>query len=264
MAFKLSPSINSCQIRFTLTHPQNSGTLLLMDTLGHRLKDARLALGLSQKKLADKAGVSQGLIHKLETGFYEGTGQIVPIAGALDVRPEWLHSGEQPRRWGNPQYKDLRENSSHSSADGSAPSGHTTSEGYALIPIYSVHASAGLGEEVIQEDVLDHLAFQTSWLSQKGLDPCKLGVIQTQGDSMYPTFDDGDVLLLDMGQREVVDGKVFVLRSEEYLYVKRLQILPGRILIVSDNPKYQSVQVTREERELWKIVGRVVWVGREI
>ncbi|MEG3640697.1 XRE family transcriptional regulator [Magnetococcus sp. PR-3] len=235
-----------------------------MDTIGTRLRAARQELGVSQKKLADMCGVSQALIHKVESGGTDSTGKLVPIANVLNVRPEWLHSGEEPRRWGNPQYKDLKSDVDPSNASGGVPPDHATADGYALIPLYSVHASAGLGQQVIQEDILDHLAFKAGWLEKKGLDPRKLGMILAQGDSMFPTFNDGDVLLLDMGQREAVDGKVFVLRSDEHLFVKRLQILPGRIQIVSDNPKYSPVEVTSEQRELWEIVGRVVWVGHEL
>ena len=232
-----------------------------MNTLGNRIRDARTILDLSQKALADRAGVSQALITKLETGGAVSTGRLVQLAIALNVRPEWLVSGEEPRRWGQPKLQSI---------DGTHPSKEAPyqdapfSNQYTLVPRYAVHASAGVGNEIIQEDVLDRLAFKQDWLHKRGLSPESLGIIYAVGDSMQPTFSDGDVLLLDLNQKRAQDGKIFVLRSEEYLYVKRLQILPGRIQIVSDNPKYQPFEVTSDDADLWSIIGQVVWVGRDL
>ncbi|WP_434532439.1 helix-turn-helix transcriptional regulator, partial [Escherichia coli] len=62
-------------------------------TLSERLKEARLARGLTQKALGDLVGVSQAAIQKIETGKANQTTKIVEIANALGVRAEWLSSG---------------------------------------------------------------------------------------------------------------------------------------------------------------------------
>jgi transcriptional regulator with XRE-family HTH domain len=66
-------------------------------TLPERLKDARDAKGWSQKTLAKEAGVSQGAIGNAEAGIRARLRDIVSIAAALGVRPEWLESGKGPR-----------------------------------------------------------------------------------------------------------------------------------------------------------------------
>ncbi|BBU84629.1 hypothetical protein EIMP300_60290 [Escherichia coli] len=58
-------------------------------TLSERLKEARLARGLTQKALGDLVGVSQAAIQKIETGKANQTTKIVEIANALGVRAEW-------------------------------------------------------------------------------------------------------------------------------------------------------------------------------
>ena len=51
-------------------------------TLSERLKEARLARGLTQKALGDLVGVSQAAIQKIETGKANQTTKIVEIANA--------------------------------------------------------------------------------------------------------------------------------------------------------------------------------------
>lgn len=64
-------------------------------TLGSRLKDARLASGLTQAQLAKKAGVSQQAVAKLEKGA-EWSRHTHALSKALGVSTEWLATGSGP------------------------------------------------------------------------------------------------------------------------------------------------------------------------
>lgn len=59
-------------------------------TLGERLKTARKYAGLTQPQLSDKSGVSQQTISNIETGLQDKSTDIVQLAVACGVRPEWL------------------------------------------------------------------------------------------------------------------------------------------------------------------------------
>jgi len=61
-------------------------------TTGERIKQARLAAGLTQKELAAKVGVKFSAIHKYETGMVVNLKRetIAALAEALNVRPSWL------------------------------------------------------------------------------------------------------------------------------------------------------------------------------
>lgn len=63
-------------------------------TLGERIKEEREAHGWSQQELASRAGVSQGTIGNLESGTRKTARNLVGIAVALSVRPEWLSTGK--------------------------------------------------------------------------------------------------------------------------------------------------------------------------
>lgn len=71
-------------------------TLTPMSALSERLRIARKRAVLTQAQLAEKSGVKQQMISKLETGRSQETADIVPLAIAMQVRPEWLSTGKEP------------------------------------------------------------------------------------------------------------------------------------------------------------------------
>ena len=87
--------INS--ITTTATAPQKSDALNDVtpshSSLPQRLNHAMKAAGLTQKELAERAGVSQGLISKLVLGKAEESRKILAISHALNVTPDWLLYG---------------------------------------------------------------------------------------------------------------------------------------------------------------------------
>ena len=57
----------------------------------YRVKSARLAAGLTQRELADKAGVSQSLVAQIERGEREpGRNALRSLAEALGTTVSWL------------------------------------------------------------------------------------------------------------------------------------------------------------------------------
>lgn len=62
-----------------------------------RLKHARKQIAkISQKELEARTGVKQQVISRLEGGTQAETPQVVQLALACGVRPEWLAIGEDP------------------------------------------------------------------------------------------------------------------------------------------------------------------------
>ncbi len=142
-------------------------------------------------------------------------------------------------------------------------------EKYAFIPQLSAKAAAGLGHENPHVESMATLAFKREWLRMKGVNPKHLIVIYADGDSMYPTINDHDVLLLDTSKTEPVDGQVFVLTSaDKGAIVKRLVQTPlGGWIIRSDNDDcddYADVMLSRSEVNEHRIIGKVIWRGGDL
>lgn len=134
-----------------------------------------------------------------------------------------------------------------------------------FVPKLAIGASAGAGTSVDGEAVHSAVAFDPRWLRDIGADARALSIIRVEGDSMAPTLNDGDDILVDSS----VEGKrlrdgIYVLRMDDALMVKRVTRAPGqgRIAVISDNSHYRSW----DDLPLAAVhlVGRVIWTGRRI
>ncbi|NIJ39271.1 transcriptional regulator with XRE-family HTH domain [Sphingopyxis panaciterrae] len=134
-----------------------------------------------------------------------------------------------------------------------------------LVPKLAIGASAGAGASIDGEPVESEVAFDSKWLRGLGADPRALTIIRVEGDSMAPTLDDGDDILVDGGDAagRLRDG-IYVLRMDDVLMVKRIARAPGqgRISVISDNPHYRSWDDL--PMAAVQLVGRVVWTGRRV
>ena len=130
----------------------------------------------------------------------------------------------------------------------------------------SVRASAGFGSIPYEEAGKPYFAFDERWLRHLTSSSAdSLSIIRVEGDSMAPTLNAGDDILVDLGDclQRLRDG-IYVLRSDEALVVKRLALHPvsRRITVQSDNPAYPDWP----DCDIGEIncIGRVIWSGRKI
>jgi hypothetical protein len=136
--------------------------------------------------------------------------------------------------------------------------------GLRLVPKLAVGASAGAGALTSEEALAGKVGFDETWLRKMGLDPARLSLIRVQGDSMQPTLNDGDDIMVDTAaaERPIKKG-IHVLRYDGSLMVKRLQPEKGGMLsILSDNPAYAPL--VEIAASAISVIGRVVWVGRKL
>ena len=140
------------------------------------------------------------------------------------------------------------------------------------VPLLANCASMGPGEALLESDVIvGDLALSPHWINQhiRPQNPCELRFIHAYGDSMAPTFTDGDVLLVDTGpgakDPHSREG-VYVLQVGDKNYVKRVSpTFDGKLQVTSDNPSSKIVQILNGDHQV-VVVGRVVWAwnGRRL
>ncbi len=138
------------------------------------------------------------------------------------------------------------------------------SDNLKLVPKLAVGASAGAGALADGEALAGKVGFDEQWLRKLGVEPRNVSLIRVEGDSMQPTLNDGDDIMVDKGAalKPLRDG-IHVIRIDGVLMVKRLAPAPGgRLSVLSDNPAYPSWP-DRDPAEV-QVVGRVVWVGRRL
>ncbi|UZA29802.1 hypothetical protein LP097_13010 [Moraxella bovis] len=98
---------------------------------------------------------------------------------------------------------------------------------YKDIPVYDLAASAGTGRLVVDEHITNYLKFPNWWFDERGLQHNSIAGLYTKGDSMEPTIPDNSLLLIDQSKTYLSDGKVYVIRADDELYVKRVKRIFG-------------------------------------
>ncbi|MEA3388236.1 S24 family peptidase [Sphingobium sp. CCH11-B1] len=133
------------------------------------------------------------------------------------------------------------------------------------VPRLALGASAGVGSLDDDERAAGVMAFDARWLRYLGVRPQRVSIIRVDGESMAPTLNDGDDIMVDHDDaaERLRDG-VYVLRLDGVLMVKRVALGPlrGQFSVVSDNAHYPDW--TDIDPGLVDIVGRVVWTGRRL
>lgn len=141
-----------------------------------------------------------------------------------------------------------------------------TDDDCVTIPILGeVSASMGYGVTVYNEQQTATYSISRKLVRDLGLTSGETEIIFAQGDSMLPTIEGGDSLLVDHNRREIYDGKIYCVRIEGQLYAKRLQkIPPHTIRVVSDNDKYRSFEINLEKEPTYdfEVIGEIRWWGR--
>ena len=137
-----------------------------------------------------------------------------------------------------------------------------------LVPVKRSPVRASAGPGAIPNDGVGrpYFAFDESWLKGLTASPAaRLSIIRVEGDSMAPTLNAGDDILVDLGDcaGPLRDG-IYVLRADDALVVKRLALHPAgrRVTVQSDNPAYPDWPDCGIDD--LNCIGRVIWAGRKI
>jgi phage repressor protein C with HTH and peptisase S24 domain len=149
---------------------------------------------------------------------------------------------------------------------GGPPDDGTGPNGLVSVKRQPVRVSAGPGALVTEELGKPYFGFDERWLRVlTASGPAKLSIVRVEGDSMSPTLNAGDDILVDLGDCDgrLRDG-IYVLRIDDALVVKRLAFNPvgRRVTIQSDNPAYADWPDCGIEEI--NCIGRVIWAGRKI
>lgn len=128
------------------------------------------------------------------------------------------------------------------------------------IPQYEIRASAGNGCATHEESVIGFIEASREWVRNViHAEPGKLAIITVDGDSMEPSLQHGEQVLLDLRRNRFDNDAVYAIQYNGLLRIKRVQIMHnGHIVIKSDNPAYEPETLTTGEAADLHVVGRVL------
>ena len=145
-------------------------------------------------------------------------------------------------------------------------SGTGSEEEYDYVPMFDVEVSAGSGAAAYgATEPAMHLAFRKDWLKSRGLFAKDLNCVVARGDSMEPTIGSKDTLLVDTSKTNPRDGQIYVIRSSDMLWVKRIQRqIDGSLLLISDNDAYPPMSLNLNDHPDVQVICQVVQVSKDL
>lgn len=228
-------------------------------SIGSRIKEARKAAKLTQKELAKKVGMAQASLSELETGESQSTTLVASLAAALGVSALWLETGKGAMGEGGaanqaPDILELLPGAKRVRAvDDDDPS---------LTQIRKVRlkVQAGITGFQVEPEHYDGetQGVPTKWIEREGLNKEALLSIVVKGESMEPGLYEGDTIVVNTADKQLVSGAVYVVNYEGEAVVKRMLRDAGQWWLSSDNPDQRKFH-----RQLCKgaeciLIGRVV------
>lgn len=128
-----------------------------------------------------------------------------------------------------------------------------------LIPKVRLRLTAGISGFDVDPEPFDGTTttVPTDWMMRNNYSRDKLIAITVRGESMEPTFYEGDLVIVNTADQSPVDGMVYAINYEGEPVVKRLTRDAGQWWLTSDNVD-QRRYYRRTCDEAVKIIGRVV------
>ena len=234
-----------------------------MTTVGKRLLKARKLRGFSQVRLAVDTSNTPSLFSMVESGRANmSVASLTASAKALGVSVDFLcglTTDPTPARQlateladSTTRVRDLEEQQAY------VP----TADDGDYVGVSELAGAAGGGAVVDHERITGRVKFRREWLSRHGLPAAECRVIRVLGESMEPTLVDGCSILVDQASRRRRVGRIFVVRTEDGLVVKRAgKDRTDAWLLVSDNPNKQAWPTVPWPDDA-PLIGEVKWAAR--
>lgn len=135
----------------------------------------------------------------------------------------------------------------------------TVSASVTEVPMFDVEVAAGSGRVPLDdEQAIGLWPFPAEWLSRFGSADLKL--VRVAGDSQEPELRDGDMVMIDTADDRLRDGMA-VVRLDDRLLIKRVQVLGGTARLRSANTAYEDILVDLAG-DGFAVIGRALWAGK--
>jgi len=224
---------------------------MIVTNIAQRLKARAFQLDMTPAAVAEASGLNRSFIYDIIRGksVRPTRSKLQKVADVLRVDVAWLIDGD-------------------GTLEGEEPKIYSPDMTFVGISGVKAKASAGGGTIVHAEDEqagkMYH--FRQSWIENElDANAKQLRILRVTGDSMMPTLNDGDTILVDMGRKSPYPPGLFVLHDGMGLMAKRIEHIPSseppRISVTSDNPNYSPYECLLDEVN---IVGRIRWYGRVV
>ena len=134
-----------------------------------------------------------------------------------------------------------------------------------LVMVEKMYPGSPSPESLPQGDYFEEIqqyAYRSDWIKNSAAKSSSLSVVEVLDNSMLPTLSQGDLVLIDMKQKIIENGNVYIIElGGDYIF-RRLFKTMEKIILHSDNTKDPEFMVDEElpinEEDSIQIFGRAV------
>lgn len=200
-------------------------------TTSDRIRETREKRGLTQQQLAEMVGyTNRSSIAKVEKGMVDlSETKIAAFAKALNVTPAFLLGIEEV-----------------------APN---ITESFVSFPVMG-EVAAGYDHYAVQDWTDGNIDIPASWLHGRPRED--YFVLRVCGQSMFPTYQDGDIVLVLKQSTMDHSGQIgVVIYDDDKATLKRVEYIMGEdwMKLSPINPQFPPIMVTDERLEHCRVLG---------
>lgn len=206
-------------------------------TIGDRVKSRRLELGLSQEELAVKSNTTQQSIFNVETGKTKSPRNLLELAKALSVSPEYLkHGGDKPVSQNAVQPDEFE---------------YAGKPRVGVVPV--------IGDAILGVDgMIDMVEVRAGWLQIYSADKDAYG-LRVKGDSMHPRIQSGEFVVIEPNTKVHSGDEVFVRTLDGHNMIKVMtKTRDGSYQFSSINNEHKPITLEPTEVEKMHYVSAIV------
>jgi phage repressor protein C with HTH and peptisase S24 domain len=245
----------------------------LKERIERRLKELNLSARAASLQAGGSPDLIRGLLRDKQSSF--SGKNLLKIAEVLGVSVNWLLTGDREHIPSEEIARNMTEKLSREN------NGHSSLESYrgrvqGAVPEIDAKAGAGDGnvgeEEVVSlrrgEAYIGHKV-TAEWVFPRDFvhhelrtRPSQIIVLEVVGDSMSPSLEGGDRVIIDTSYTRPTPDGIYVIDEGYGPMVKRLQLVrlsnPPEVRIISDNKNHYEYTLKLEDvRIIGRVSGRV-------
>lgn len=202
--------------------------------------------GLSYAQMAREIGVSKQTISSWASkgpNFVPSAAILSKIANHFDIPVSQLLAGPEIDME-NPDYIE-------------AVSKREGEDDYIKLPDFPILIGAGAEPQSEIKQTQRLICFPYAPIREVGCTGFSCVCVRVHGNSMAPTLNSGDRIIIDRDQRKPEDGCVYAFTVDEVLKVKRFADNGDEFRIISDNTEYAETTIRKDEPS-FSVIGRVI------
>lgn len=222
-----------------------------MEEFAERVRRVATSVELNASSLGARLGLASSTAHNYWRGVRPWpTEVLVPLSDELRVDVQTLLTGQSTNVIGSEARTWLSRIAANEPSD--------------FVEVSEIDLAYGLGGTFADGPVqAEIIRFERGWLESITRTPASLLTFaRGRGDSMQPTVQDGDIVLIDRSVRTIRElDAIWAMTVGDIAMIKRVRPTGENVTILSDNERVPPYEVFHEEIN---VVGRVIFIGRKI